>query len=420
MKILLVSQYYEPENLPINFVTKLLADSNIEIDVLTGKPNYPEGKFYTSHHFFSKIIYKDNIGNNIYRLPIFPRGSGRFRGVKLGINYLSFVISGSILPFFLLRKKKYDAIFVYANSPILKTIPALIIGAWKKTPVILWVQDLWPESFEASGFKIHKWFRSLVVTIVLKIYQKTTIIACQSQGFVSKIHEDYDISHQKLSYLPNTIDTIFENYNRMNNLSIIPELAKHQGKFNIIFTGNIGEAQSIDTILKSARILKDNHPKINFLFIGGGSKLNELRAYAEEQELINITFLGSFPISDMPAILDFASALIITLKQSPIFSLTIPNKLQSYLAAGKPILGAIDGEGACVIEDANCGLVCASEDSTALAAICLEISQLEEEKLASYGENAAQFFQKNYASKKFLHNFYNLINRAQSIYHDRA
>lgn len=406
MKVLLVTQYFDPENLPINFVAELMTKSNIEVDVITAKPNYPEGKFYKGFGFFSKITYLNNKNSsNIYRLPILPRGSGSMRGIKLGLNYLSFVISASIIPFFIIRKKKYDLVFVYANSPILKTIPALIIGRWKKIPVILWVQDLWPESFEASGFKLPFFARKTIFKIVKMIYNYTTLIACQSNGFRQKIYEDFKIPKEKLIYLPNTVDSIFENPPKGLNSKIGNRLKPYKEFFNIIFTGNIGEAQSIITILQAAEMLQSSCPNIRFLFVGGGSKKEEMVKYANENNLNNIIFLGSFPVSDMPEILDAASALIITLKQDPIFSLTIPNKLQSYLAAGKPILGSIEGEGAVIINDASCGFTCSPENPLELASICKKMFELNNKQRNLFGLNASKFYQENFSPNTFIKNF---------------
>ena len=166
MNILIVSQYFSPENLPINFVAKLLSKEGYNIEILTGKPNYPHGEFFDGFGIFSRIKNTEN-GITIYRLPIIPRGK-RFRALGLSLNYLSFVIVGCLLGPFLLKGKKFDAIFVYANSPITKTIPAILIGKIKKIPVILWVQDLWPESFIASGFRLP----SILIRIIRKMVKK--------------------------------------------------------------------------------------------------------------------------------------------------------------------------------------------------------------------------------------------------------
>ena len=154
MKILIVSQYFHPENLPINFIAKLLKEHGQEINVLTGKPNYPKGKYFAGHSFFSKILGEE-FSIKVFRIPITPRGS-RFRTFGLAFNYLSFAFIASIIAPFILKKEKYDVIFVYANSPITKTIPAITLGKIKKIPVVLWVQDLWPQSLEASGFRLPK------------------------------------------------------------------------------------------------------------------------------------------------------------------------------------------------------------------------------------------------------------------------
>ena len=391
MKLLLITQYYDPENLPINFVSRLLSQSEIEVDVITGKPNYPEGKFHKNFGFFSKIHYKQdrNSRGSIYRVPILPRGSAPFRGFKLAINYISFVISASIIPFFYIRKNQYDLVFVYANSPILKTIPALFIANRKKVPVLLWVQDLWPQSFEASGFRLPKIIKKILVRIVKFIYEHTNLIACQSVGFKKKIHEEYGIPYSKLAYLPNTVDDVFENPTDTKNLSLIKILKPYEKNFNIVFTGNIGEAQAVHNILLAAKIIQKSSPKIHFIFIGSGSKLEEMKQYQKDHSITNVSFLGRFPVQDMPTILSASSALIISLKKDPIFSLTVPNKLQSYLAAGKPVIGSIEGEGKQIIHDAECGFTCPPDQPEVLAALCKKMFDLDDATREVYGKMPA-------------------------------
>ena len=417
MKILIISQYYSPENLPINFIINLLNENNVKTDILTGKPNYPEGKFFRGHSIFSKIkTIEDN--KIIYRVPILPRGRGRFRGIKLGMNYISFVISARFFSKIYLKDESYDYIFVYANSPLLKTIPAISIGKRKKIPVILWVQDLWPESFEASGFKLPILIKKYIRKTIKNIYQDVTIIACQSRGFIEKIHNDFSVPYHKLFYLPNTVDKLFLNPNNLeSSLNLGKKIpSNNQLSFDIFFTGNIGEAQSIDTVLEAAKILDKINSNIRFIIIGDGSKLKSLKKLALNYSLKNIFFLGAFPLQEIPYLLKSSSALLITLKNHPAFNLTIPNKLQSYYAFGKPIIGSISGEASKDIVTSGAGLVCEPECPEALAQTCLKIAKMEDKKIYEMSVNAKLYFEKKYSNKIFIDNFYSATVQATKLF----
>ena len=398
MKILIVSQYFHPENLPINFIAKLLKEHGQEINVLTGKPNYPKGKYFAGHSFFSKILGEE-FSIKVFRMPITPRGS-RFRTFGLAFNYLSFAFIASIIAPFVLRKEKYDVIFVYANSPITKTIPAITLGKIKKIPVVLWVQDLWPQSLEASGFRLPKILLTALSKIISIIYGNVDHIACQSSAFKEKIMNDFNIPREKISYLPNTIDDLFLNSTE-NNIDF-DILNKIKNNFKILFTGNVGEAQSMDTILRSAKELKEKSFKnINYIIVGSGSKLDYCKQFAQTEGLDNIFFLGQHPLEEMPNFIKFADALLISLKDEEIFNLTIPNKLQSYMASQKPIIGSLNGEGAKIIKISKSGIVSNAEDSHLLTKNVIEMASFKKEKLEELGKNAKDFFQTNFSSKIF-------------------
>lgn len=417
MNILIVSQYFSPENLPINYVAKLLVQNGNSVEILTGKPNYPKGEFYEGFNFFSRIkSIEDDI--KIYRLPIIPRGK-RFRSIGLSMNYLSFVVSGCILAPIILRKKKYDAILVYANSPITKTIPAILIGKIKKIPVILWVQDLWPESFIASGYKLPPFITNIIKSIVNVIYKNVDLILGQSKSFAKKIIEENDFEKKKVGYLPNTIDSIF--LSKPSSKSLLPnDLIDIKDNFNILFTGNLGEAQSVETILRAAKKL-DLHPsnRVNFILVGGGSKFEFICSEIKKEKIKNIFMLGQYPIEMMPVFIEFCDALLITLKKDETFKLTIPNKLQSYLASGKAVLGCIDGEGASVIKEAGAGLVSKAEDYISLSEKAFKLSNMPQEELVRFGRNGRKYFQDNFSSDKFLKNINYFLNEQIFIHKEK-
>lgn len=384
----------------VNYIANLLSENEIQVDVLTGKPNYPKGKFFKGYGLFSKIKdTKKNIA--IYRLPVIPRGI-RFRALGLILNYLSAVISYSILGPFFLRKRKYDLVFVYGNSPLTTSISGLFIGYIKKIPVILWVQDLWPDSIKASGYNLFPLLVNLIEKIVNFIYQNVDLILCQSRSFINHLINNHKIDEKKIYLLRNTIDDIFRT-NKEINLNLLPfELLKNENSFNILFTGNIGEAQSIDTILDASEEIEKAKKNINFIIVGGGSKLEIFKKEVLNRGLKKILFLDEHPWESMPSFINFCDALIISLNDSKIFEKTIPNKLQSYLASGKPILGSLNGESAEIIKESNSGISVKSRDSTKLAQGAILLSEMNKEELKKLGKNGEKYFDDNFSKKNFM------------------
>jgi len=397
VRVLIVSQYFYPENLNINNVAKLLQTHGHSVEVLTGKPNYPSGKYFKGYGFFSKIVsYDDDM--TIFRVPILPRGK-RFRFIGLSLNYLSFIVSASLLSPFLLRKRNFDIIFVYGTSPILKTIPAIFISKIKRVPLVLWVQDLWPESIVSSGFYLPKFILSFIDYIVRFIYKSCDLILCQSRGFVSEINKK--MPSLKVGFLPNTISNLFEDTAKEN---LIPKELEHiRDTFKIVFTGNIGEAQSLQTALTALSITnKKSSIKFSLILVGSGSKTEELKSLAKKLHLDNVYFLGQHPLNTMPSFIQNSDLLLISLKKARIFQITIPNKLQSYLLSGKPIVGSLDGEGSEIINSSKSGIAVSSEDSEALSDAFINLANLTSKELSVMGDNGLKFFKNNYSDEIFL------------------
>ncbi len=403
MKLLLTTMYYRPENLPINSVVDLLRKNSIQVDVLTAKPNYPEGIFFSGFGFFSKIIYEEQT-SKVYRLPILPRGKGK---LTLALNYLSFIFSGVAIAPFLLTNQKYDCIFVYANSPITKTIPAIFIAKLKKIPVIVWVQDLWPESILYSGIDLPRFIVSLVKLVTKFIYKNVDIIATQSKSFNKKISKDFDISPRKIVHLPNTIDPIFSS--ETTNVLLPERFLNNLGRFNITFTGNIGDAQNLDDILKAAKFIQTTNPDIRFFIIGSGSKLEYFKDIVQKEEIKNLFFIGPYPLNHMPAFIAKSDLMLLSLKNEEIYNLTVPNKLQSYMASGKSILGNVSGASADLIESSGCGFTIEPDQPKKLAKKIIEISLYEPNELIDMGMRGEKYFKDNFSNASFIKKFLSLL-----------
>jgi glycosyltransferase involved in cell wall biosynthesis len=386
MQILIVSQYFWPENFRINEIVKSLVERGEQVVILTGKPNYPQGKIYDGYRAggCSFEIFNDI---KVFRVPIFPRG---FKSpIRLFLNYLSFVLSGLIFGPWLLRKTKFEVIFVYAPSPLLQAIPAIFIAKLRKIPVVLYVQDLWPESLEATGYLRNRFIIRLVESIIKFIYRNVDLILTSSKPFKNSIQRFSPKA--KIIYYPNSVDKSFCD----SESGIKPDVAVLDSGFCVVFAGNIGSAQAVQVIAEAAHQLK-KYSDIRIVIFGSGSELEWLRTQVIERDLTNLYLMGQFPVEAMPNLLSRASALLVTLSDQAIFAATVPNKVQAYMAVGRPIIASMNGEGARLINEANAGLTVKAEDATALAMAILGLYQMPKVERDKLGINAQDYYRKHF------------------------
>ena len=388
LKILIVTQYFWPENFKINDLVFYLAEKGYQANVLTGIPNYPKGKYFKGYGIFkNKNQLKDNVLIN--RVIATPRG--RSSRLLLLINYISFVISASIKILFL--KNKYDLIFIYEPSPITVAIPAILLKKISKTPIILWVTDLWPESIIAT-IKLNKFFKkitnSTINPLVKWIYNNSDKILVTSKGFISSIQNKIK-EKNKIEFFPQWAEDIFKPSINKKELPItIPN-----NSFKVMFAGNIGEAQDFPSILKAAKLLRKNN--IHWIILGDGRKKSWVKNKIKEYNLENFFhMLGSFPLEEMPNYYASSDAMLFSLKNEYIFSITIPAKVQSYLACGKPILAMVNGEASNIIKNSNSGMVCNSGDYKSLANNILFLSQKTKKELAEMSDNSLKCYKNNF------------------------
>tara|TARA_R110000850_G_scaffold277144_3_gene424181 strand:- start:146117 stop:147355 length:1239 start_codon:yes stop_codon:yes gene_type:complete len=384
MKVLLWTQYFWPENFRINELTQALKENGIEVTVLTGKPNYPEGKVFPGYRV-TGVQREQYAGTRVVRVPLVPRGQKS--PFRLVCNYLSFIFSGYVFAPFALKGQVYDVVFVYAPSPLLQAIPALFMAKLKKAPLVLWVQDLWPESLEDTGFVKNRRALKLVELVVRYIYQRSDSILIQSEAFresVARLANDQN----KIRYYPNTASSVASKSLSAKVLDIVAQI---ENTFSVVFAGNIGVAQSIGTLVKAAELLlPEKH--IQFFIIGSGSQEEWLQEEIGRLNLTNVKLVGRLPYEEMSAIFSAASVLLVTLKDAKTLSNTVPSKLQAYLSAGKPIVASVNGESARIIREAQAGFVCAAEDWSSLASGILGISQLNAEEYKFLSDNAVEYF----------------------------
>ena len=387
MRILIVSQYYWPEHFRINDLAEGLVERGHHVTVLTGCPNYPGGDIFNGYGFFNKSEIQNGV--KIFRVPLIPRGTGS--SIRLAMNYLSFMVTATLLGPFLCRGS-IDLIFVCQLSPVTVGIPAAFLKRLKGAPIVFWVLDLWPESIATSKGLNNTWLYKAINFLVCYIYRQCDRILYTSKGFALSI-QSRGVDPSKLSYFPNWVEA--QPNPHTENLAPLPN------GFRVMFAGNIGESQDFGMILAAAELLK-THANIQWIILGEGRQWAWVKEQVEKRGLGNcFHLLGRFPADSMSGFFKQADALLVTLKKEPAFSMTVPGKVPSYMSCGKPILAALDGEGASLIREANAGFVVPSGDSQALAESVMKMSLLPLEERIQMGLSAQQFCNKHF-DREFL------------------
>jgi len=385
MRVLVVSQYYWPETFRITEVVQALRDEGCDVVVLTGQPNYPEGLPFKGYCWWSMGVEQHD-GVKILRVPLFPRGQGS--ALRLVLNYFSFVCFAVAFGPWLLRRRTIDSILVFAPSPILQVIPAIWFAKLKNASLVTWVQDLWPESLSATGYVRSPRMLSAVSSMVRWIYRKNNLLLVQSQAFVDSVRKM--AGSTPVCYHPNPGDFAFSEPWKKEDCPI-----NFGAGFNVVFTGNLGTVQALETILDAAEILREE-AGITLYLIGSGSRSDWLRSEISRRNLTNVQLPGRFPLKAMPSIMSRASALLVSLVRSPIMSQTVPSKIQAYLAAGRPIIASLDGEGARVILEAGAGVASPAEDARGLADAILLLRGLPTDELERMSRNARAYYEANF------------------------
>ena len=386
-KILVICQYYKPEPFRISDICEEMVRRGHEVLVVTGYPNYPEGILYEGYGK-GKHINEIINGVKIHRCYTVPRQTG---SVKRLMNYYSYVVSS--IQYVLSKdcvasdKKPFDVVFCNQLSPVMMADAAIAYKKKYKVPVVMYCLDLWPESLIAGGITrkstIYKFFHF----ISKRIYRQMDKILIASRMFSNYLIDEFGIQSNTIEYLPQYAESIFE--------QIPPK--KETGTFDFVFAGNIGEIQSIETIIKAAEMLKDD--SVTFHIVGGGTDLERVKKLSENLE--NVVFYGRKPLEEMPEFYEKADAMLVTLADDPVLSLTLPGKVQSYMAVGKPIIGAIDGEAKAVIEAAQCGFCGKAASAKELADNIKKFMSKETDRIA-LGQNGRKYYEMNFQRVQFI------------------
>lgn len=391
MKILVVTQYFWPENFRINDLVAGLGERGHEVVVLTGQPNYPSGQFFAGYGW-CQPQRESYAGAEIVRVPLLPRGHGS--RVRLALNYFSFVVTGCWgVMFRLSRQQQFDAIFVFQTSPITVGIPAAL-AAWRfKVPILFWVLDLWPQSLAAVGAIRNFWVLKQIGVLARWIYRRCSLILVSSKSFVAEIAR-YGIPAEDIRYFPNWGEAAIASEGASYQIPQLPD------RFIVMFAGNVGSAQDFPAILDAATVLK-SRKDICWVIVGDG----RLAAWAKDEVNArdlgeSVIFLGQHPLETMPVFFAAANVLLVSLKADPVFSMTVPGKLQSYLASGKPILAMLDGEGARIVLESGAGVACAAGDSASLAKAVTRLAELPLSELEKMGQCGRAYFSNHFARER--------------------
>lgn len=390
MRLLIFTNHFYPESFRINDIAFDRAKRGDVVTVLTGIPDYPQGHFHKGYSLIKKRVEWVN-GVKVVRVPIIPRGNGNKIGMLL--NYASSVFFFFIYGWYQALFHRYDAVLVHDTSPAFICLPAKTVSRFQKIPLYHWILDMWPESLTAGGIQGGAVF-SFILDMMKKIYKRDTEILITSHGFKSLLMER-GVPEEKITYLPNWNDDVIPSDGECT-LPSIPD------GFVIMFAGNLGFAQNMENLLAAANELKEEKD-IHWVFVGDGRKKAWMDGYVKEHHLEEtVHLLGRYPIETMGAFFQKADVMLVALNDELVFNMTLPAKVQAYMAAGKPILANLCGEGADIIKEANCGWSVPSNDYKALAELVSEIAKKDKNELRILGTSARDYYEQKFTREKCM------------------
>ncbi len=391
--ILVIAQYFYPEQFRINDICTEWVKRGYKVTVITGIPNYPEGKYYEGYGLFKKRkeIYN---GMEIIRIPLIPRGNN---AIMLALNYLSFVISGFFWNTF--TKIKADYVFIYEVSPMTQALPGVWYAKKRKIPCYLYVTDLWPENVEIiAGIKSKRVLNAIGV-MVDYIYKRCDRIFTSSESFIKAINHR-GTENEKLEFWPQYAEDYYKPVEK--ETVNVPEIPKDD-TFNIIFAGNIGVAQGLDILPDAARILQEKGTKVRFNIVGDGRYKEKLKSKVAEYKVDDLfNFIDKQPSARIPEFMAVSNATLISLSKSKAFSITLPAKTQSCLACGVPVIVSGDGEIQDVINKAESGICSDAGDAEGLAENIQNLVSYPKEKHSKMAINAVNYYKINFDKETLL------------------
>lgn len=401
LRILLLTQWFDPEPTfkGMVFARELQALGH-DVEVLTGFPNYPGGELYPG--FRQKWLCRSTIdGVSVTRVPLYPSHDGS--AIKRVLNYVSFMVSSSLYGVF--GAKKADIIYVY-HPPITAGLAAAVIGFVRRTPYVIDVQDLWPDTLRSTGMINNERALALAGRVCNWTYRRAKHVVVLSPGF-RKILIERGIRAERLSVIYNWCD---EAALAVDNGRTV-DTSYMDGHFNVVFAGNIGKAQALEAVIRAAQIVWERNKSVRFVFVGAGVEVEALKALAEQLNVQNLRFVPRVPMSEIGTILSRADVLLVHLKDDPLFEITIPSKTQAYLAVGKPILMGVRGDAARLVMDAEAGMAVAPENDEEIADAVLRFAALPAAERERIAKNAKTFYREHLSLKSGSRQFSDLFER---------
>lgn len=381
-KLILLTQWFEPEPTFKGLVfAKALQRSGFAVEVVTGFPNYPGGKVYDGYRV--RPMTREVIdGVHVTRLALFP--SHNQRALSRIANYLSFCLSSFLYLTFVSRRA--DIVYVY-HPPLTSGIAAAAAKFFRRTPTVIDIQDLWPDTLAATGMLDNPHILKIVGAVCNWVYRRMDHIVVLSPGFKTMLTARR-VPAGKIDVIYNWADEASISKPTDDRTAAIP----NDGKFRVLFAGNMGRAQALDTAIDAAKILTTRAPNLELCFLGGGVEVTRLERRVLDERIANVRFLPKVPMAEVGNFLAAANALLVHLRADPLFEITIPSKTQAYMAAGKPVLMGVSGDAADLVLKSKAGLHFAPENPAALAAAIEKLATLDISDLEKMGENGRNYY----------------------------
>lgn len=401
MKILLLTQWFDPEPTfkGLAFAKELKRQGH-DVQVLTGFPNYPGGKIYDGYKL--RLYQREEIeGISILRVALYPNHDSS--ALKRILNYISFAFMAMLFGIF--ATKKADVIYAY-HPPLTVGVAAVFIKLFRRTPIVYDIQDMWPDTLKATGMLNNNKILNIIGLVCKLVYRFVDHIVVLCPGF-KKLLIERNVPKEKISVIYNWCD---EQGLTQAEPAKLEYRQFMQNKFNIVFAGNMGKAQALDIILEVAKNLQD-FPDIQFVFVGGGTETDRLKQRSINEGIPNAIFIPRMPMAEVGGVLELSNLLLVHLKKDPLFEITVPSKTQAYMAMGKPILMAVAGDAAELVQKAQCGCIAISEDAASIQQAILEIYQLPASEQQKMGVNARNFYIQELSLESGVLNFVTIFEK---------
>jgi len=401
VRIILLTQWFDPEPTFKGLVfARELVNRGFDVEVITGFPNYPGGKLYPGYR--QKIIQREIIeGVHITRVPLYP--SHDKSSARRALNYISFAVSSLIYGLFIARRA--NVIYAY-HPPLTVGVVAALLRFFRRTPIVYDIQDMWPDTLQATGMLNNTRILKTIDRVCRWVYRRVDRIVVLSPGFKQLLTER-GVPAQKIDVIYNWADE----FSLLNPTGSLPENFPDEKRFRVLFAGNMGKAQALDTVLEAAGLLQAADANVVFTLVGNGIEVSALKQKTNDLKLNNVVFIPAVPMQNVGMLLNAADALLVHLRKDPLFKITIPSKTQAYMAMGKPILMGVDGDAADIIRVAGAGKVFPSEDAQRLAAEVLRLASMPRESLLEMGEKARHHYQTHLSLQKGLDAFSQIFQR---------